>query len=229
MMDVEEDAVDLDAVGGVTTVDEVEAVADELEELSLKLKGKKKKKKKKKKVVDDGEADQGHPDPNEDGKYSYQQMLDRIFTLLKENNPNLQNRRAYKMVPPQLGFIGSKKTMWSNFEEMCKLMRRTVDHAMSFFMVELGTQGSLDKNNRMVIKGRFKVNQIQTILKKYIGEYVRCSMCHTPETTLQRDQVTRLYFLECENCGSHRSVAPIKTLFHATSRADRRHAKRTGS
>ena len=46
-----------------------------------------------------------------------------------------------------------------------------------------------------------------------------------PETSLTRDSVTRLYFIQCESCGSRRSVAPIKTGFHATMRTDRRKVK----
>lgn len=56
-------------------------------------------------------------------------------------------------------------------------------------------------------------------------EYVSCSMCRNPETTLTRDSVTRLYFIQCESCNSRRSVAPIKTGFHATNKVDRRKAK----
>lgn len=50
-------------------------------------------------------------------------------------------------------------------------------------------------------------------------------MCRNPETSLTRDSVTRLYFIQCESCGSRRSVAPIKTGFHATMRTDRRKVK----
>lgn len=59
----------------------------------------------------------------------------------------------------------------------------------------------------------------------YIVEYVTCHMCRNPETSLTRDSVTRLYFIQCESCGSRRSVAPIKTGFHATMRTDRKRTK----
>ena len=67
--------------------------------------------------------------------------------------------------------------------------------------------------------------QIESLLKKYIVEYVTCHMCRSPGTVLSRDSVTRLYFVKCETCKSTRSVAPIKAGFHATSRADRRAAR----
>eukprot|EP01083_Nonionella_stella_P150327 478760_1 len=226
---IEDDEVGLDAVGQVINLDEQAELEEELSQFSLGLKKKKKKKKKKVAVIaaDEEEKKGEGMSVNSDGTYGYPQTLSRIYALLFEKNPNLQSRRTYKMVPPQLGFVGSKKTLWSNFREVCDLMHRSQDHVMSYFMIELGTQGSLDKNNRMLIKGRFRGNHVQNVLKKYISEYVRCMMCHTPETILERDQITRLYFLRCNNCGSNRSVAPIKTLFQATSKADRRQAKKT--
>lgn len=62
----------------------------------------------------------------------------------------------------------------------------------------------------------------QSLLRKYIGEYVACTTCKSPNTTLSRDSVSRLYFVHCQSCGSSRSVAPIRTGFHAQTRADRR-------
>jgi translation initiation factor 2 subunit 2 len=101
-------------------------------------------------------------------------------------------------------------------------MRRQQENVMSFVLAELGCEGSMDGNIRLVLRGRFAPNQIENVLRKYIVEYVTCTMCHNPETTLTRDSVTRLYFLQCESCGSRRSVAPIRSGYHATSRADRR-------
>lgn len=129
------------------------------------------------------------------------------------------------MPPPQLVRVGTRKTMWSNFAAISALMHRSIEHVKAFVMAELGTEGSIDGNQRLIIKGRYVPKQIETLLKKYIMEYVTCHMCRNPETSLTRDSVTRLYFIQCESCGSRRSVAPIKTGFHATSRADRRAAK----
>lgn len=53
-------------------------------------------------------------------------------------------------------------------------------------------------------------------------EYVVCQMCRNFNTSLTRDSVSRLYFVSCHDCGSSRSVAPIKAGFHAQTRADRR-------
>merc|ERR1712137_1385058 len=112
--------------------------------------------------------------------------------------------------------------MWANFLQACQAMRRQPQHLMSYVLTELATEGSLDGNQRLVMKGRFTPKHIESLLKKYINEYVTCHMCRVPDTTLTRDSMTRLFFLQCDSCGSRRSVAPIKAGYHATSRSDRR-------
>lgn len=192
----------------------------------------KKKKKKKKKVVeaepsteDAKEGTSATPWVNSDRDYSYTEMLERVVDLLRERNPGLATKKRHVMPPPQMVRVGTRKTMWANFNAIAQVMHRQNEHLMSFVLAELGTEGSIDGNKRLVLKGRYVPRQIESLLKKYILEYVSCHMCRSPETTLTRDSVTRLFFLQCERCGSRRSVAPIKSGFHATSRVDRRTAK----
>ena len=54
-------------------------------------------------------------------------------------------------------------------------------------------------------------------------------MCRNTETDLRRDNVSRLFFMDCKACGSSRSVAPIKAGFHATSKGERRKARDAAS
>ena len=44
-------------------------------------------------------------------------------------------------------------------------------------------------------------------------EYVTCHTCRSPDTMLHKE--TRLFFLQCETCGSRCSVASIKSGFQA--------------
>jgi translation initiation factor 2 subunit 2 len=219
-------------------------VADDPDLDEFALPTQKKKKKKTKKVADEVAGDEGAKG-DEDGAsalsalslgksnsirsggvdYSYTELLERVFTLLREKNPNLATRKRHTMPPPQLVRVGTRKTMWANFQQITQLMHRSPEHMMSFLLAELGTEGSIDGNQRLIIKGRYQPKQIESLLKKYIVEYVTCHMCRNPETSLTRDSVTRLYFIQCESCGSRRSVAPIKSGFHATMRAERRKVK----
>jgi len=220
-----------------TTVEEsgVSTVPPTDDDFSLNLIGRKKKPRAKKETVTDDSTVTNGGSSTVDGSdsnvnrppspdYTYTELLDRVFGMLLSNNPALSTRRRYVMAPPQLVRVGTRKTMWSNFASICGVMHRAPEHMMSFLLAELGTDGSIDGSQRLLIKGRYQAKQIESLLRKYIQEYVTCHMCRNPETTLTKDSVTRLYFIQCESCGSRRSVQPIKSGFHATSRAERRKA-----
>ncbi len=189
------------------------------------------KKKKKKKVVAAAPAE-GEAAAAEDGAawaasdrdYTYTELLERVMKIVQQNNPSLTERKRHVLPLPQIQRVGTRRTMWANFAQTAQLMRRSPEHVMSFMATDLGAECSLDASQRIIIKGRFLLKQIESVLRAYIREYVTCAICKNPETTLTRDSVTRLYFIQCESCGASRSVAPIKSGFHATMRAERRRA-----
>ena len=140
--------------------------------------------------------------------------MNRVFSLLRQNNPELSGeKRKFTIVPPQISREGSKKTGFANIVDLSRRMRRPVEHLTQFLLTELGTPGSTDASQRLLIKGRFQQLQIENVLRRYIMEYVTCKTCHSPETLLVKEN--RLYFLRCESCGSSRSVAAIKSGFQA--------------
>ena len=51
--------------------------------------------------------------------------------------------------------VGTKKTLWVNFQEISNTMKRNPEHLFQFMMAELGTEGSIDGNKRLVIRGKF--------------------------------------------------------------------------
>lgn len=158
-------------------------------------------------------------------EYSYDELLDRVVDLLTANHPDLVEKKRTRIKPPQLQLLSSKKTLWVNFQEICSMMQRDPQHVYQFFMAELGTEGSIDGNQRLIIRGKYVAKYIESLLRKYVVEYVTCEMCRSPHTSLDKDPASRLYFCKCKDCGSSRSVAPIRSGYHATSRADRRAAR----
>jgi hypothetical protein len=52
-------------------------------------------------------------------------------------------------------------------------MRRQPEHVIQFLFTELGTVGSVDGSQRLVIKGRFMPVQIEKVLRQYIGACLR--------------------------------------------------------
>ncbi|XP_002741618.1 eukaryotic translation initiation factor 2 subunit 2-like [Saccoglossus kowalevskii] len=219
-------------------------VENDFGELDLSLKGKKKKKDKRKVVIDDelNENENEKEDNEKDfdvmlGKstdsstwagserdYTYEELLTRVFEIMRAKNPDMVSgeKKRFVMRPPQVVRVGTKKSSFVNFADICKMLHRQPNHLLAFLLAELGTSGSIDGNNQLIIKGRFQQKQIENVLRHYIKEYVTCHTCRSPDTILQKDN--RLFFLQCETCHSRCSVASIKSGFQAvtTKRAQMR-------
>ncbi|XP_076618203.1 eukaryotic translation initiation factor 2 subunit beta isoform X2 [Colletes latitarsis] len=205
-----------------------EVAVDDTFDLDMDF-SKTKKKKKKKKDLDELVAEEEHKEiedkENEetslwfgsDRDYTYDELLVRVFNIMKEKNPDMVAGKKQKFVmrPPQVVRIGTKKTSFANFTEICRTLHRQQKHLLDFLLAELGTSGSVDGNSQLIIKGRFQQKQIENVLRRYIKEYVTCHTCRSPDTILQKD--TRLFFLQCETCGSRCSVASIKSGFQAVT------------
>jgi len=146
----------------------------------------------------------------------YPLLVSRFFALVQSHHPDLlaSGTKAYKIPPPQCLREGNRRTVFANIAEICARMKRSDEHVTQFLFAELGTSGSVDGSKRLVIKGRFQGKQLESVLRKYIVEYVTCKTCRSPNTELNKGE-NRLYFITCNSCGSRRSVAAIKTGFRS--------------
>eukprot|EP00929_Paragymnodinium_shiwhaense_P072690 TRINITY_DN368_c0_g2_i2.p1 TRINITY_DN368_c0_g2~~TRINITY_DN368_c0_g2_i2.p1 ORF type:complete len:209 (-),score=56.56 TRINITY_DN368_c0_g2_i2:233-859(-) len=190
---------------------------------------KKSKKKKKDKDGDDGEpTGEGNTvgvDWTRGEEYEYGFLLSRLYEIIEAKNPSLGVSKKYVMKPPQIVRVGSKKVGWVNFSEICNMMNRSPEHVQGFVLAEFGTEGSLSGDGGLVLKGRYMPKHAESLIRKYIKEFVTCAMCKSPNTKLNRDSSTRLYVVSCANCGASRTAASIKSGYHSVTRADRRAAK----
>ncbi|KAG2438733.1 hypothetical protein HXX76_005278 [Chlamydomonas incerta] len=208
--------------------------ADEGMEMSLDLDLSKKKKKKKKtrqEEADFEEGDEAGAGPADDGgeksagkfpwsgtdrDYDYEELLERVFGILREKNPELTGeRRRTVLKPPQVAREGTKKTVFTNFMDLCKAMNRQHEHVSQYLLAELGTSGNLDGQQRLIVKGRFLPKSFETVLRRYVNEYVLCPGCKSVDTLLDKDSATRLMHLRCQQCGASRTVQAIKAGFVA--------------
>merc|ERR1712179_285577 len=126
---------------------------------------KKKKKKKKKADLDDldneedkeNEADDTNADPwkDSDRDYQYDELLQRVFGIMRDKNPEMVagEKKKFVMRPPQVARVGSKKTAFANFTEIAKMLHRQPKHLLAFLFAELGTSGAIDGSNQLIMKG----------------------------------------------------------------------------
>ncbi|PWA60412.1 Translation initiation factor IF2/IF5 [Artemisia annua] len=193
---------------------EVLAVSQGLEPTSTGIK-----KKKKKQLVDTEPLDEenentgkdlDYPSEGADRDYTYEELINRAFHNLRLAGDRRQRTVLKK---PQVLPEGTKKTAFVNFMDVCKSMHRQPDHVMTYLLAELGTKGTLDGRQRLVVKGQLETEKFEVNLKRYCNEYVTCNACKSSDTSLSREN--RLLLLRCEMCGSLRSVDEIKTGFVA--------------
>jgi len=197
------------------------------DDLDLESFGKKKKKKKKERVgdldADDKDDDENKenessdPWAQSDRDYTYDELLQRVFGIMRDKNPEMVagEKKKFVMRPPQVVRVGTKKTAFVNFTEIAKMLHRQPKHLLAFLSAELGTVGAVDGNNQLIMKGRFQQKHIENVLRRYIKEYVTCHTCRSPDTILNKE--TRLFFLQCMTCHSRCSVQTIKTGFQAVT------------
>ena len=70
-----------------------------------------------------------------------------------------------------INFIHKNDTYhWHSYDFHYRV-RRNPKHVQDFFMAELGTSGSVDGYNQLIIKGRFQQKNIEGVLKRYISKF----------------------------------------------------------
>ena len=153
--------------------------------------------------------------------YTYSELLDRCNAVYTQNNTKLNENNKYSIPPPTIAKMGSKRVVWTNFALFCEKVGRTLDHVFQYMVAELGAECSIDGTNQLVIKGKFASKYIESLMKKYMMEYVQCTSCRSLNTTITKDSVSRLLFIRCTDCMCIRSVSQIKKGFHAQMRSDR--------
>eukprot|EP00440_Ansanella_granifera_P001803 gb/GFBE01001945.1/.p1 GENE.gb/GFBE01001945.1/~~gb/GFBE01001945.1/.p1 ORF type:complete len:218 (+),score=69.27 gb/GFBE01001945.1/:1-654(+) len=168
--------------------------------------------------------------------YTYDELLERLYKIIEAKNPSLGTKERYILKPPQVVRVGSKKVAWVNFSEICAMMKRPVEHVLQFVLAEFGTEGSIagtattraegqGADGQLILKGKYLPKHCESLLRKYIKEYVTCEMCKSANTELKKDSSTRLTAVECTNCGASRTAQSIKAGYHAVTRGDRRAAR----
>lgn len=57
-----------------------------------------------------------------DRDYTYDELLTRVFEIMRDKNPDMVAGKKQKFVmrPPQVVRIGTKKTSFANFTEICR-------------------------------------------------------------------------------------------------------------
>lgn len=125
------------------------------------------------------------------------------------------------MIEPKCARTKTKST-WLNFGDQAKALERDSQHILSYFMSELGCDGTIGSNEEMILVGGYQAKNFLRLIRKYIEDFVRCKDCKGYATTIEKEEKTRLRYLKCKKCQASRTVAKIQSHFKAVKRGERK-------
>ena len=132
---------------------------------------------------------------------SYEDLLKRLRKGLGTSE-TAESTERIELPHPQIYWQG-RKTIFRNFSEYPRILRRNPDKILMYLAKELATAASLD-GERAIFIGRKDKQSFAVLLKRYMTDRVVCPVCGRPDT--HTEKVGRLLFLVCEACGARSSV-----------------------
>jgi translation initiation factor 2 subunit 2 len=172
------------------------------------LKQKKRKKDKKDKSKDETVNENKYSEDYDPPNYTYEILLNQLYLNFQHNNINVvKTKNSLKL--PIVNRLGSKKTGWLNFKDCCASIGREQTSIINYLTGELSTEANMDGNGILVIRGIYNQKNIENLLRKFIINYVQCSVCKSLETNTRKDSNSRINFLECLACKSTRALQQI--------------------
>ncbi|ASI13386.1 translation initiation factor aIF2 subunit beta [Candidatus Mancarchaeum acidiphilum] len=130
----------------------------------------------------------------------YTELLHNAFSKL----PNLEEEHQDFVIPKVDSMIQGNKTIIKNINAIADRARRKREEISRYFEKELGVPTSLE-DQRLVITGKFREEDLNKKLERYFNVYVICRECHKPDTHLE-NAGNGMYYLVCEACGARYSL-----------------------
>jgi len=133
---------------------------------------------------------------------SYEEMLKKARSQL----PQLIQGSDRFQIEKVRGHIEGSKTVLVNIKKIAKDLGRNEQHLLKFLLHELATPGKFVRD-RVLLGAKVSASKINKKIKKYVSEYVFCSECSKPETSLLKEKGGT--YIKCQACGVKK---PVKNL-----------------
>ncbi len=129
------------------------------------------------------------------------EQYDALLTRLRENLGNVATKSKVtrlEIPEPSVYWLGNK-SVFRNFSDFPKILRRDAGHLLMFLAKELATAASQD-GDRAIFIGRKDPQSFSVLINRYMTRYVICPVCGSPDT--HPDKERRVQILVCEACGA---------------------------
>lgn len=133
-------------------------------------------------------------------KSEYEKLLKKIQDKVSENKKNSSSR--FELPQVDIMWQGNR-TLFRNFSEFPKILRRDADKVLQYLSKEFATPAQM-AGDKAVFVGKKEPHDFTSLFARYVKEYVECPTCKSPDTRVERSN--RLAFLICEACGAKSSL-----------------------
>jgi translation initiation factor 2 subunit 2 len=131
---------------------------------------------------------------------NYESLLKRIQSKTVDQKKGSLSR--IELPAPQILWVG-KKTMFRNFMDFPRVLRRDPEKILLYLAKEFGSSAYI-AGEKGIFVGKKEPSEFMTLFERYMKEYILCPVCGSPDTKIER--VKRMSFLVCEACGARSSL-----------------------
>jgi translation initiation factor 2 subunit 2 len=137
-------------------------------------------------------------------KSTYESLLKRLQD--KTGNQTKKSTSRIELPNPDVMWVGKNKTIFRNFGDFPKVMRRDPEKVLLYLAKEFGSAAYI-AGEKGIFVGKKEPSQFLSLFERYMKDYVMCPVCNSPDTKIER--VKRMGFLVCEACGAKSSIKGI--------------------
>lgn len=131
----------------------------------------------------------------------YLESLDKAYSEL----PEVLYKKGRFEVPKVTGKLIRSRTIINNFKEIAKILSRDENHLLKYFLKEAGVRGEIDNRGELVLHSRFQPASLNNIVETYFKNFIECTHCRSPDTTMS-DDYTKIV---CKACGHEAGISRI--------------------
>ncbi len=130
----------------------------------------------------------------------YTKLLDRAFARA----PKLAADVSDFKIPTADALVQGNKTIIRNLSAIADRARRSAQDIARYMSKELAVPINIEEN-RLIISGKFRTEELNKRITKYFEVYVICKECHKPDSHLE-NAGRGMFQFACEACGARYGI-----------------------
>ncbi|CAF2384387.1 unnamed protein product [Rotaria sp. Silwood2] len=144
--------------------------------------------------------------------YDYDRLLARCLERQKRDLSEMISRCQTPITIPRADLIvGHSRSIlvnWKSYTRLFRALNRDPQLFQQYINQYYACQSSTNQREQLIFNARTTRTTFDNVLKVFLNEYVTCLACQKAETHLIKS--TGLWRIECQLCGSQRSVKRLK-------------------